>query len=150
MPEHLDLGEAEYTLRSAVRSAADALTALRAGGGGVDVEDPRGMVEQILHSAAQHQAPDHAPARALRVLENAAHVDAIITVSAGLMPISTQSSSEAQIASDALRPLSGVVRIGATGRGRRDPAISVAALTACGTCARASAVQNCPSIENAL
>ncbi len=110
IPEHLDLGDAEYTLRSAVRSAADALTALRAGGGGVDVEDPRGMVEQILHSAALHQAPDHAPPRALRVLENAAHVDAIITVSAGLMPISTQSSSEAQIATGALRPLAGVVR----------------------------------------
>ena len=44
------------------------------------------------------------------MLENAAHVDAIITVSAGLMPIGTQSSSEAQIASDALRPLASVVR----------------------------------------
>ena len=61
-------------------------------------------------SARAHRAPDHAPVRALRVLENAAHVDAIITVSAGLMPIATQSSSEAQIAGDALRPLSGVVR----------------------------------------
>ncbi len=107
---HLDLGDAEYTLRSAVRAAADALTTLRAGGTGVDVDDPRGMVEQLLDSARLHQAPDHAPHRALRVLENAAHVDAIITVSAGLMPISTQSSSEAQIASDALRPLDGVVR----------------------------------------
>jgi hypothetical protein len=44
------------------------------------------------------------------VLENAAHVDAIITVSSGLMPIGTQTSSEAQIASDALRPLAAVVR----------------------------------------
>ena len=105
-----DLGEAEYTLRSAVRSAADALTALRAGGGGVDIDDPRGMVEQVLDSSHQHRAPDHAPARALRVLENAAHVDAIITVGAGLMPISRQSSSEAQLASDALRPLAGMVR----------------------------------------
>lgn len=108
--EHLDLGEAEYTLRSAVRSAADALTALRAGGSGVDVADPRGLVEQVLESARQHRAPDHAPTRALRVLENAAHVDAIITVSAGLMPIGTPTSSEARIASDALRPLAGVVR----------------------------------------
>jgi hypothetical protein len=108
--DYRDLGEAEYALRSAVRSAADALTALRAGGSGVDVDDPRGMVEQLLDSGRQHRAPDHAPARALRVLENAAHVDAIITVGAGLMPISTQSSSEAQTATEALRPLDGVVR----------------------------------------
>jgi hypothetical protein len=107
---YIDLGEAEYELRSAVRAAADALTALRAGGSGLDVDDPRGLVEQVLESGGHHHAPDHAPSRALRVLENAAHVDAIITVSAGLMPISTQSSSEVQIASDALRPLDQVVR----------------------------------------
>jgi hypothetical protein len=46
----------------------------------------------------------------VRVLENAAHIDAIITVSSGLIPIGLQTSSEVQIASDALRPLSGVVR----------------------------------------
>ncbi len=57
-----------------------------------------------------HLLPEHAPTRALRVLENAAHVDAIITVSSGLMPIGLQSSSEMQIANDALRPLTGVVR----------------------------------------
>jgi hypothetical protein len=110
VPDYTDLGEAEYALRSAVRSAADALTALRAGGSGIDVDDPRGLVEQVLESARLHQAPEHAPERALRVLENAAHVDAIITVSAGLMPIGHQSSSEAKIATDALRPLAGVVR----------------------------------------
>jgi hypothetical protein len=110
LPEHLDLGHAEHELRSAVRSAADALGALRAGVNGTDVDDPRGLVEQILESGRHHRAPDHAPTRALRVLENAAHVDAIITVSSGLMPIGLQTSSEMQIANDALRPLSGVVR----------------------------------------
>jgi hypothetical protein len=110
VPEHLELGDAEFTLRSAVRSAADALGRLRAGGTGLDVDDPRGLIDQLMDSARAHRAPDHAPVRALRVLENAAHVDAIITVSAGLMPIATQSSSEAQIAGDALRPLAGVVR----------------------------------------
>ena len=93
-----------------MRSAADALGALRAGAGGVDVADPRGLVEQVLESGRLHRAPDHAPTRALRVLENAAHVDAIITVSSGLMPIGLQISSEAQIANDALRPLAAVVR----------------------------------------
>lgn len=110
MPECLDLGEAEYALRSAVRSAADALGALRAGAAGADVADPRALVDQVLESARQHRIPDHAPTRAVRVLENAAHVDAIITVSSGLLPIGLQSSSEVQIASDALRPLNGVVR----------------------------------------
>jgi hypothetical protein len=108
--EHLDLGDAEYTLRSAVRSAADTLGAIRGGSGGIDVADPRGLVEQVLESERRHRAPDAAPSRALRVLENAAHVDAIITVSSGLMPIGTQTSSEAQIASEALRPLNAVVR----------------------------------------
>ena len=69
-----------------------------------------GLVEQVLESARRHRAPDHAPSRALRVLENAAHVDAIITVSSGLMPIGLQTSSEVQIANDALRPLARVVR----------------------------------------
>jgi hypothetical protein len=108
--EYLDLGEAEYGLRSAVRSAADALGALRAGAAGADVADPRGLVEQVLESGRQHRVPGHAPRRALRVLENAAHVDAIITVSSGLIPSGLQSSSEVQIASDALRPLTSVVR----------------------------------------
>ena len=108
--EQLDLGEAEYALRSAVRAAADTLGRIRAGYGGIDVDDPRGLVEQVLESERQHRAPDDAPSRAMRVLENAAHVDAIITVGSGLMPIATQTSSEAQIASEALRPLSAVVR----------------------------------------
>ena len=44
-----DLGEAEYALRSAVRSAAEALGALRLGSAG-GVDDPRGLVEQVLES----------------------------------------------------------------------------------------------------
>lgn len=106
----IDLGEAEYALRDAVRSAADALGALRAGTSGADVADPRRLVEQVLEPTRAHRIPDHAPVRAVRVLENAAHVDAIITVSSGLIPIGLQSSSEVQLASDALRPLGGVVR----------------------------------------
>jgi hypothetical protein len=105
-----ELGEAEYALRLAVRSAADALTRIGLGSPNVDVDDPRGLVEQLLESARHHQVPEHAPSRALRVLENAAHVDAIIAVSAGLTRIGTQSLSEAQIATDALRPLAAVVR----------------------------------------
>jgi hypothetical protein len=106
-PSYQDLGEAEFALRSAVRSAAEALGAIRPG---FDVADPRGMVEKVLESTRLHQVPEDAPARALRVLENVARVDAIITVSADLMPIGTQTLSDAQIANEALKPLSAVVR----------------------------------------
>ena len=106
--EFVDLGEAEYALRAAVRSAADALGAIRAAG--TDVADPRGLVEQVLEGSRGHRVPEHAPTRAVRVLENAAHIDAIVTVSSGLLPIGLQTSSEVQIASEALRPLSSVVR----------------------------------------
>jgi hypothetical protein len=108
--DRTELGEAEYALRLAVRSAADTLSVIGLGSTGVDVDDPRGLVEQLLESARHHQVPEPAPSRALRVLENAAHVDAIITVSAGLSRIGTQSLSEAQIATNALRPLAAVVR----------------------------------------
>ncbi|OBC13527.1 hypothetical protein A5784_31430 [Mycobacterium sp. 852013-50091_SCH5140682] len=108
-PEQFELGTAEYELRSAVRSAAETLGALRSGAG-MEVEDPRGMVEQILDATRLHRIPDHAPTRAIRVLETAAHVDAIVTVSAGLTPIGLQTSSEVQLAGDTLRPLTQVVR----------------------------------------
>jgi hypothetical protein len=108
--EHHELGDAEYGLRSAVRSAADALGTIGPGSA-CDVADPRGLVEQMLESSRQHRIPEHAPTRALRVLENAAHVDAIIAVSAGMSRLPTGNpSSETQIASDALRPLASVVR----------------------------------------
>jgi hypothetical protein len=107
--EHHDLGDAEYALKSAVRSAADTLAAIRLGSG-AGVADPRLLVGQLLQSSRQHRIPDHAPLRAVRVLDNAAHVDAIITVSSGLTATAGQSSSEAGHAADALRPLAAVVR----------------------------------------
>lgn len=107
-PDAADLGEAEYALRSAVRSAAEALTGLQLAG--EDCTDPRAMVEEVLQAGRHHRMPDHAPPRAVRVLSTAAHVDAIIAVSAGATPIGSQGTSQARIADDALRPLAGVVR----------------------------------------
>ena len=106
--DHPDLGEAEYALRSAVRSAAETLGRLRLAESGGD--DPRTLVEEVLQANQHHRVPDHAPTRAIRVLSTAAHVDAIITVSAGMTTIGTQSSSEARIADAALTPLTSVVR----------------------------------------
>ncbi len=122
-----ELGDAEYSLRSAVRLAADALGEIGLAAA-ADVDDPRALIEQLLESARQHRIPDHAPTRALRVLENAAHVDAIIAVSAGLsrpadspdrftapsiaVPelVGALSSADTRIANEALRPLTAVVR----------------------------------------
>lgn len=105
--DHLDLGDAEYALRSAVRSAAEALDGLRLSATDVD---PRTMVEELLQANSHHRIPDHAPQRALRVLSTAAHVDAIVTVSSGITPIGMHSASEARIADGAIRPLASVVR----------------------------------------
>ncbi len=113
MFDHHELGDAEYALRSAVRSAADALGAIGLGASASDIADPRGLVEQLLETSRQHPIPDHAPSRALQVLENAAHVDAIIAVSAGLsrLPETAQhANGTPAIATDALRPLTAVVR----------------------------------------
>lgn len=108
--EQFDLGGSEHALRSAVRSAAEMLGRLPAVDTGSGIDDPRGMVADLLESTHAHPVPEHAPSRALRVLETAAHVEAIITVGAGLIPSSIQSSSEVRLAGDALRPLSAVVR----------------------------------------
>ena len=75
--DHPDLGDAEYALRAAVRSAAEALDGL------ATVRRRRGspaLVEETLQATSHHRTPDHAPPRAVRVLATAAHVDAILTV----------------------------------------------------------------------
>jgi len=110
-PDQLDLGDAEYALRSAVRSAAEALSSLQPIPG---CADPRPVVEELLQAGSLHRIPDHAPDRALRVLSTAAHVDAIIAVSAGPTPMPTQSVSEEQLADAAMRPLTTVVRAART------------------------------------
>jgi hypothetical protein len=128
--DHIELGEAEYALRLAVRSAADALTTIGLGSAGVDVDDPRGLVEQLLESTRHHQVPEPAPSRALRVLENAAHVDAIITVSAGL---DTNRHAVVVRGPDRHRRAAAAGRrraIGENGCAQRDSARRVAELTA--------------------
>lgn len=59
--EHYELGDAEYALRSAVRSAAEALSTI--GLGSSDVANPRGLVEQLLESSRQHRVRPRAIAR---------------------------------------------------------------------------------------
>ena len=80
-PEHFDLGDAEFALRSAVRSAADALGRLRAEGYGMGIDDPRGLIDQLVESTLAHRAPEHAPERAIRVL---ALLDPTVSKTVGL------------------------------------------------------------------
>jgi hypothetical protein len=110
-PDHIDLGDAEYSLRSAVRSAAEALGSLQPLPG---CADPRALVEEVLQAGSYHRIPDHAPDRALRVLATAAHVDAIIAVSTGPVPIALPSAADERIADIAMRPLAAVVRAART------------------------------------
>lgn len=110
-PEHINLGDAEYSLRSAVRSAAEALGSLQSVPG---CADPRALVEEVLQAGSYHRIPDHAPDRALRVLATAAHVDAIIAVSTGPAPPAMPSAADERIADTAMRPLAAVVRAART------------------------------------
>ena len=99
---------AEYALRTAVRAAADTLSGLELAAAGD--RDPRALVEEVLRASEHHRLPDHAPPRAVRVLSTAAHVQAILTVGAGVAPAGTRSASEARIADGAFQPLAAVVR----------------------------------------
>lgn len=107
---HHDLGEAEFALRSAVRTAADALSLTGTRSAGHLVDDPRQLVEDLVEATRLHRIPDHAPARATRVLDTAARVDAIITVSSEVVTAAAQTSAEIQRATEAVRPLAAVVR----------------------------------------
>ena len=123
--EYLDLGEAEYALRSAVRSAADALGAIRAERA-ADVADPRGLVEQVLES--RRAAPGARPrtvAGGARAGERRPH----------RRDHHRQLGADADRAADVVggadrqRRAAPAVRggaIGADGRGQRDPALGLA------------------------
>lgn len=106
----MPLGEAEYTMREAVRDAADALQQLqttRLGSGGVG---PRELVEAELAGHTRHQYPDSMPLRARRILDTADQVAAILTV-AEREPASAPTSATAVAAQEALlRPLWNAIR----------------------------------------
>lgn len=106
--EQHDLGGAEYALRSAVRAAADTLMRLGSLCDGPD--DPRDLVEDLVQDSREHRIPDHAPVRAVRVLETATLIDAIITVGAEATCAGALCASQADRARATLQPLSAVVR----------------------------------------
>ncbi len=126
--EHLDLGEAEYALRSAVRSAADALGAIRAEAGGVDVADPRRLVEQVLESSGRHQRARPRPvARVAGAGERRAHR----RNRHGQFGIDADRAAELVGGADRQRSAAAADSggaLGPAGRGQRDPAVGLAEL----------------------
>lgn len=105
--EHVGIGEAEHEMATAVREAASALVSL-------DVARHRpGVREEVaaaVRSSTRAQWPAGVPQRAVRVLQRAAEVAAILDV-ASTDPIGgALSASAAQARDDVLRPLSHKVR----------------------------------------
>lgn len=107
VPEYVPLNDAERELRTQVRNAAAALTDL-----GVARHRP-GVREEIaasLRRRPQALWPDGMPPQALRVLQQADEVDAILSAAAGDEPGGALSASAAVARSDALRPITTAVR----------------------------------------
>lgn len=109
-PPHAGLGEAEFAMREAVRSAAATLTGIPT----VDTDgrrvDPRTRIADVIAEQARHRYPEHLPNRAVRILESADQVSAILAVAAGGTGLQAGSVSAAAGREDALRPLSTAVR----------------------------------------
>lgn len=105
--EHLPIGEAEHGMSSAMREAASALLEL-------DIAKHRpGVREEIAESVAsrpQPAWPQDAPPRALRVLQRASEVEAILWIATEDAPGGALSASAVRARTQALRPLFDAVR----------------------------------------
>lgn len=108
VPEYVALNEAERELRGQVRAAAAALTDL-----GVARHRPgvREEIEAWLRRRPQALWPGGMPPQALRVLQQADEVDAILSAASGDEPGGALSASAAIARSDALRPIATAVRV---------------------------------------
>ncbi|MGL5445388.1 MAG: hypothetical protein ACRDDJ_23385 [[Mycobacterium] stephanolepidis] len=102
-----DLGDAEYQLRQAVRTATATLNRLDRVVDTADA-DPRALVEEVLSTLRGHRLPDYAPHRAVRVLDSANQVEAIATAAAEVMELPGALDDGA--VADVLRPLVILVR----------------------------------------
>ncbi len=106
---HPGLGEAEYSMREAVRDAATALETLNLLETGSDA-DPRVLIAGAMARTAGHRYPTEMPARAVRILDSADQVAAILVVAEKSAPGRTVSATGAVAIEDLLRPLWSAVR----------------------------------------
>ena len=106
--EHTPLSEAEHNLTDAVRASAGAMQAL-------DVARDRPGVRAELSAhlrARQHVTwPSGTPGRAVRVLQRAEEIAAILAIAESDDPGGALSASASTLRAQALRPLSNAVRI---------------------------------------
>ena len=107
-PEFVALGQAETDLRDQVRRSASVLTSL-----GVARHRP-GVREEIaaaLRARPRSMWPAGMPGQALRVLQHADEVEAILAAASGDDPGGALSASAATARRDALRPIESAVRV---------------------------------------
>ncbi|MBL1077188.1 hypothetical protein JK358_22575 [Nocardia sp. 2] len=106
----MPLGEAEFTMREAVRDAADALQRLHTTQLDANGPSPRDLIEDELEANSKHTYPDSMPLRARRILDTADQVAAILTV-AERTPASAPTSASSLATRDSLlRPLWNAIR----------------------------------------
>lgn len=105
--EQIPLAEAEHELAGAMRAAATALTEL-----GVARHRPnvRSEIDELSATAQRLPWPEGMPSRALRVLQRASEVNAILQVASGDAPGGALSASATNARTRALAPLSHAVR----------------------------------------
>lgn len=105
--ETVGMGEAEHALRSAVRYSATALAELEVARGDRDV---RGRIAAALRARPSPDWPPGTPPRALRVLDQAEHIAAILTAATADTPGGAQTAAAAIGREELLRPLWTAVR----------------------------------------
>jgi hypothetical protein len=105
--EYVGLGDAEHGMTDAIRESAGALQALNVAS---DRPGVRAELSARLRSVPRVQWPDGTPARALRVLQRAEEVAAILAIAQTDEPGGALSASAANQRADALRPLFDAVR----------------------------------------
>ncbi|MFF4591905.1 hypothetical protein [Amycolatopsis sp. NPDC001319] len=109
--EYQSLPDAEHGLTDAIRASAGALQALDVAS---DRPGVRAELSAHLRSRPQVEWPAGTPARALRVLQRAEEISAILAIARTDDPGGALSASAASRRAEALRPLSDAVRTART------------------------------------
>ncbi|UTT50471.1 hypothetical protein [Rhodococcus gordoniae] len=104
------LGAAEYAMREAVRDAASALSGIPTVGTDGRRTDPRAEIAEEVAELARHRYPPSLPARAVRILDTADQVAAILTVAGRGGGLRAGSVSGTAGREGALQPLWAAVR----------------------------------------
>jgi hypothetical protein len=107
-PEHVGLADAEHGLTDAIRDSAGALQTLDVA---KDRPGVRAELSAWLRARPRPEWPAGTPGRALRVLQRAEEVGAILAVAEIDEPGGALSASAAVLRADALRPLGTAVRM---------------------------------------